>query len=104
MSAMGRKRTFCRVTDAQSSGAGSTFALPALWVRKNRENTMPGQLPPTSDDRVIWDLWESMFRLPVATAADEAGIFRALGDTPLTTEELAKGLGLEVHPLAIVLG
>ena len=65
---------------------------------------MPGQLPPTSDDRVIWDLWESMFRLPVATAADEAGIFRALGDAPLTTDELAKGLGLEVHPLAIVLG
>ena len=64
---------------------------------------MRGQLPPTNDDRVIWDMWESMFRLPVATVADEAGIFRALGDAALTTEELAAGLSLEMHPLSILL-
>ena len=23
-------------------------------------------LPPTNDDRVIWDMWESQFRLPAA--------------------------------------
>jgi acetylserotonin N-methyltransferase len=61
-------------------------------------------LPPTNDDRVIWDMWESMFRLPVATVADEAGIFRALGDAALTTEELATGLGLEPRALGILLG
>ena len=64
---------------------------------------MPGHLPPTSDDRVLWDTWESMFRLPVCTVADEAGIFRALGDAALSTEELSAGLGLAAHPLAIVL-
>jgi hypothetical protein len=60
-------------------------------------------LPPTTDDRVIWDMWEAQFRLPAMTVADELGLFRALGDAPLTTEELAAGLGLEVHPLSILL-
>jgi acetylserotonin N-methyltransferase len=60
-------------------------------------------LPPTNDDRVIWDAWESMFRLPAMTVADEAGIFRALGDAPLTTDELAAQLGFDAHPLSILL-
>jgi acetylserotonin N-methyltransferase len=60
-------------------------------------------LPPTTDDRVIWDAWESMFRLPAMTVADEVGIFRLLGDAPLTTEALAAQLDLEVHPLSILL-
>jgi acetylserotonin N-methyltransferase len=60
-------------------------------------------LPPTNDDRVIWDMWEAQFRLPVMTAADELGVFRALGDAGLTTGELAGGLGLEIHPLSILL-
>lgn len=64
---------------------------------------MPGHLPPTNDDRVIWDMWESQFRLPAATAADEAGIFRALGDAALTTDQLAGGLGLDPHALGILL-
>ncbi|HYD25965.1 MAG TPA: methyltransferase [Croceibacterium sp.] len=64
---------------------------------------MPGQLPPTNDDRVIWDLWEAQFRLPVMTVADELGVFRALGDAPLTTDQLAGGLGLDPRALAILL-
>jgi acetylserotonin N-methyltransferase len=64
---------------------------------------MPDQLPPTSDDRAIWDAWESMFRLPVVTVADEAGIFRALGDRAMTLEELAADRGFDPHPLAILL-
>ena len=64
---------------------------------------MPGHLPPTNDDRAIWDAWESMFRLPVVTVADEAGIFRALGDAPLTTEELSAGLSFDPHPPGILL-
>jgi len=64
---------------------------------------MTGQLPPTNDDRLIWDIWESQFRLPACTVADELGIFRALGDAALTTEQLALGLGLETHSLGILL-
>jgi acetylserotonin N-methyltransferase len=64
---------------------------------------MPGHLPPTTDDRAIWDAWESMFRLPVVTAADEAGIFRALGDAAMTTEGLATDRGLDPHALGIFL-
>ena len=60
-------------------------------------------LPPTNDDRVIWDMWESQFRLPATTVADELGVFKALGDAPLTTEELAARVGAELHPLSILL-
>ena len=60
-------------------------------------------LPPTTDDRVIWDIWEAQFRLPVMTVADELGVFRALGDAPLTTGELAAQVDAEVHPLSILL-
>lgn len=60
-------------------------------------------LPPSTDDRVIWDTWEAQFRLPAMTVADELGVFRALGDAPLTTGELAAALEVEVHPLSILL-
>ena len=64
---------------------------------------MPGHLPPTNDDRVIWDMWESQFRLPACTVADELGIFRALSDAALTTDQLAGGLGVDAHALSILL-
>ena len=64
---------------------------------------MPGHLPPTQDDRVMWDMWESQFRLPACTVADELGIFRALGDAALTTDQLAGGLGVDMHALSILL-
>lgn len=64
---------------------------------------MPGHLPPTNDDRLIWDIWESQFRLPACTVADELGVFRALGNAALTTDELARGLELDTHPLSILL-
>jgi len=60
-------------------------------------------LPPTNDDRVIWDMWESQFRLPVCTVADELGIFRALSEAALTTDQLAGSLGLDSHALSILL-
>lgn len=64
---------------------------------------MTGHLPPTHDDRVIWDMWESQFRLPACTVADELGIFRALGDAALTTDQLAGSLGLDARALGILL-
>jgi acetylserotonin N-methyltransferase len=62
-----------------------------------------GPLPPTNDDRVIWDMWEAQFRLPAMTAADELGIFRSLGDAGLTTDQLAGSHGLDPRALAILL-
>ena len=61
-------------------------------------------LPPTTDDTRIWDIWESMFTLPVVTVSDELGIFKALSDDTLTTEELAAKLGLDARALAMLLG
>ncbi len=63
-----------------------------------------GPLPPSADDRLIWDMWESQFRLPVATVADEVGIFRALGDAPHSTADLAAALSLDARALGIHLG
>ena len=60
-------------------------------------------LPPTSDDTRIWDIWESMFTLPVVTASIELGIFKALSDETLTTDELAAQLGLDARALAMLL-
>src|SRR5690349_14574947 len=76
------------------------WRIPALRLSsaQNREGYRMSHLPPTTDDRAIWDAWESMFRLPAMTVADEVGIFRALSDAPHTTEQLAADLGLEVHP------
>ena len=31
--------------------------------------------PPPVDDRAIWDLWLSQYRLPVVLASDELGVF-----------------------------
>jgi hypothetical protein len=60
-------------------------------------------LPPTSDDTKIWDIWESIFALPVVTVSDELGIFKALSDDTLTTEELAAQLGLDARALTLLL-
>lgn len=61
-------------------------------------------LPPTSDDRHIWDLWLSLHRLPMMTVADETGIFDALCAKAMTTDELAAKLGFDLRALSIHLG
>ncbi len=60
-------------------------------------------LPPTSDDTKIWDIWESIFTLPVVTVSDELGIFKALSDATLTTQELVAQLGVDARALALLL-
>ena len=60
-------------------------------------------LPPTTDDTKIWDIWESMFTLPVVTVSDELGVFKTLSEETLTTEELADRLGLDARALALLL-
>lgn len=62
-----------------------------------------GPLPPTQDDRAIWDIWQSQFTLPAVTCADELGVFEALGDTALATDELARALELDARALGLLL-
>src|ERR1700733_4601763 len=61
-------------------------------------------LPATSDDRLIWDTWLSIYRLPIMTVADEVGTFVALSAQSLTVEELASRLAVGARALAIHLG
>jgi hypothetical protein len=62
---------------------------------------MTGALPPTNDDRVIWDGWLSQFRLPILNVNCQAGTFKALAEAALTTEELAARLEVDARALAM---
>ncbi len=63
-----------------------------------------GLLPVSTDDRLIWDTWLSMYRLPVLTVADEVGTFSALSARALTTPELAQSINVDARAAAIHLG
>jgi 3-hydroxy-5-methyl-1-naphthoate 3-O-methyltransferase len=58
-------------------------------------------LPPTVDDSAIWDIWLSQFRLPIINVNCQVGTFAALGDAALTTEQLARQLGVDARALAM---
>jgi 3-hydroxy-5-methyl-1-naphthoate 3-O-methyltransferase len=61
-------------------------------------------LPPTSDDRIVWDAWLAQYRLPVLTVADELGTFAAIADVALSSDALAARLGVDARALKIHLG
>lgn len=61
-------------------------------------------LPPTRDDRCIWDLWTSLYHLPTVTVADEVGTFAALSSQALETAPLAALLQVDARALEIHLG
>jgi len=61
-------------------------------------------LPPSRDDRIIWDTWLAMYRFPVITATDEVGVFAALSEQALSTDELAAKLKVNARALGIQLG
>ena len=61
-------------------------------------------LPPHSDDRELWNLWLSIFHLPVVTCADQIGTFVELSNRAQTTEELAARLQVNARALQIHLG
>lgn len=63
-----------------------------------------GPLPPSRDDRALWDIWQSQYILPAVTVADELGVFRALGDAPATCAALADVLGVQPRALDLLLG
>ena len=69
-----------------------------------RTATDAGTLPPTSDDREIWDCWLSQYRLPVVTVADEVGTFAALSSGAKSTGDLANEIGADARALGIHLG
>ena len=58
-------------------------------------------LPATSDDSAFWQLWLTPYSLPCITAADEVGTFAALSAEPLSTDALAKQLGVDARAMAI---
>jgi acetylserotonin N-methyltransferase len=49
---------------------------------------------PAIDDRAIWDIWLSTYRLSAMAVADELGIFAALDSAPATAVETAQRRGL----------
>jgi acetylserotonin N-methyltransferase len=49
---------------------------------------------PSAEDRTIWDLWLSQYRLPVVLAADQLGVFEFLREQPASLDELCDWLGL----------
>lgn len=61
-------------------------------------------LPVSNDDRAMWDIWLSHFRLPITSAHDEIGTFRALSESAMTTDELGTALGVDTRALGIHLG
>lgn len=61
-------------------------------------------LPATSDDRVVWDTWTTIYHMPTVTVADEVGTFAALSANPMATESLAADLGVDARALRIHLG
>ncbi|WAT18126.1 methyltransferase [Aurantiacibacter sp. MUD11] len=63
-----------------------------------------GPLPPGTDDRAIWDIWQSQFTLPAVTVADELGLFRAIGNEALDTGALAEALSVDARALGVLLG
>jgi len=58
---------------------------------------------PTTDDRLLWDVWLSMWWLPALTVADELALFDALAERPSTPGELARRLGFDARGLDILL-
>lgn len=59
-------------------------------------------LAPTTDDRRLWDLWLSGLHQPAIAAADEAGIFTALGESPASGTELAARLAFDERATAVL--
>jgi O-methyltransferase len=64
---------------------------------------MPCYEQPTTGDRIMWDLWMSLYALPTVTVADELGIFTDIAARPGTIGELVERLGYERRALSAVL-
>lgn len=61
-------------------------------------------LPATTDDRIMWDLFFSRYPYSVVTAANAVGLFAALSQHSKNTEEVASELSIDARALTIHLG
>jgi cyclopropane fatty-acyl-phospholipid synthase-like methyltransferase len=61
-------------------------------------------LPPTSEDRTMYDLWESVYYFPAVTVADEIGLSSLLAQAAISAVDVADGLGLNLTPTVALLG
>ncbi|HLZ27306.1 MAG TPA: methyltransferase [Chloroflexota bacterium] len=59
--------------------------------------------PPPVDDRAIWDLWLSQYRLPVVLVADELGLFSRLHERPADLLALVADLRLPARSVEAML-
>jgi acetylserotonin N-methyltransferase len=58
---------------------------------------------PNVDDKPIWDIWLSFYRLPTVTAALESGILEALADAPSTPGQVGQKCGIDRKRAEIML-
>jgi hypothetical protein len=59
---------------------------------------------PSCSDGPIWNVWLAAFHAPSLAVADEIGVFSALRDAPLTSEQLARALSIELRASEAMLG
>lgn len=63
---------------------------------------MTTYVPPTTDDRRIWDLWLAHTHQAAIVVADDAGIFTSLDETPGAPAELARRLDYDERAVGIL--
>jgi O-methyltransferase domain/Dimerisation domain len=63
-----------------------------------------GLEPPTSDDRLIWDVWLSVYHFPTLAVADGLGVFSLLKEASASSEEVAERLSLGPRATEALLG
>ena len=56
------------------------------------------------DDRIMWDIWASIYGMPSLTAADALGLFACLEEGPKSQQQLCQLLALEKRPLEVLAG
>jgi hypothetical protein len=59
--------------------------------------------PPTTDDRVIWDLWLSQYQLPVVLISDALGLFTLVEREAPTLQHVCTELGIAQRAAEAVL-
>src|SRR5215210_8524861 len=60
--------------------------------------------PPTSDDRLIWNVWLSVYHFPTLAVADGLGVFSLLKEASASSEEVAQRLSLGPRATEALLG
>jgi SAM-dependent methyltransferase len=58
---------------------------------------------PTTDDRLVWDIWLSMWWMPSLTVADELRVFDTLAAGAATPRQLAESLQLDPRGAEILM-